>query len=75
MRKFQDAGLTPELLPAFFSRAIETHPRQWVKDVLRLFTSAWPPLSVYVWPIMRLRGRKPTAPDRKPVLTPSAGGS
>jgi len=75
MRKFQDAGMTPELLPAFFSRAIESHPRQWVKDILRLLTSAWPPLSVYVWPIMRLRGRKSGAQDRKPVLTPSAGGS
>jgi len=68
MRKFRDAGLEPELLPAFFSRGIERNPRQWVKDVLRLLTSAWPGLSVYVWPIMRLRGRKP-------VLTPSATAS
>jgi len=68
MRKFRDQGLTPELLPAFFSRGIENHPRQWVKDVLRLLCTAWPALSVYVWPIMRLRGRKP-------VLTPSAGVS
>lgn|GEM_PF-1450795 len=68
MRQFRDAGLTPELLPAFFSRKIENNPRQWVKDILRFLTSAWPALSVYVWPIMRLRGRKP-------VLTPSAGGS
>ncbi len=59
MRKFRDAGLSPELLPAFFSRRIEVHPRQWVKDVLRAFCTAWPALSVYVWPIMRLRGRKP----------------
>jgi SAM-dependent methyltransferase len=58
MGKFRDAGLTPELLPAFFSRGIEVHPRQWVKDVLRFFCSRWPVLSVYVWPIMRLRGRK-----------------
>jgi SAM-dependent methyltransferase len=57
-RKFRDAGLEPELLPAFFSRRIETHPRQWVKDVLRFFCTRWPVLSVYVWPIMRLRGRK-----------------
>ena len=68
MRKFEEAGLRPELLPAFFSRGIENHPRQWVKDFLRLLCTAWPPLSVYVWPIMRLRGRKP-------VLTPSAGAS
>jgi len=68
MRKFRDAGLTPELLPAFFSRGIENNPRQWVKDVLRLLCTAWPALSVYVWPIMRVRGRKP-------VLTPSAGVS
>ena len=68
MRKFRDAGLKPELLPAFFSRSIENNPRQWVKDVLRFFCSLVPPLSVYVWPIMRLRGRKP-------VLTPSAGVS
>jgi SAM-dependent methyltransferase len=59
MRKFKDAGLEPELLPAFFSRAIEVHPRQWVKDFLRFFCERWPALSVYVWPIMRLRGRKP----------------
>jgi SAM-dependent methyltransferase len=65
MRKFGDAGLGPELLPAFFSRKIENNPRQWVKDLLRFFCTLWPALSVYVWPIMRLRGRKP-------VLTPSA---
>ena len=59
MRKFLDAGLRPELLPAFFSQRIEVHPRQWVKDVLRFFCTRWPELSVYVWPIMRLRGRKP----------------
>lgn len=58
MRKFKDAGLQPEVLPAFFSRGIEVHPRQSVKDVLRFFCSRWPVLSVYVWPIMRLRGRK-----------------
>ena len=58
MGKFQEAGLLPELLPAFFSRKIETHPRQWVKDVLRFFCTRWPVLSVYVWPIMRIRGRK-----------------
>ena len=58
MRKFEDAGLKPELLPAFFSRGIEVHPRQVVKDFLRFFCSRWPVLSVYVWPIMRLRGRK-----------------
>jgi SAM-dependent methyltransferase len=58
MRKFHDAGLEPELLPAFFSRGIEVHPRQWVKDILRFFCSRWPVLSVYLWPIMRLRGRK-----------------
>ena len=58
IRKFKDAGLEPELLPAFFSRAIEVHPRQWVKDFLRFFCERWPALSVYVWPIMRLRGRK-----------------
>jgi SAM-dependent methyltransferase len=75
MRKFQDAGLAPELLPAFFSRGIENNPRQWVKDILRAVTSTWPPLSAYLWPIMRLRGRKSPAPDRKPVLTPSAGDS
>jgi len=68
MRKFRDAGLEAELLPAFFSRGIEANPRQWVKDVLRFLCTAWPTLSVYVWPIMRLRGRKP-------VLTPSAGAS
>jgi len=67
MRKFRDAGLAPELLPAFFSRGIENNPRQWVKDVLRVLCTAWPPFSAYVWPIMRLRGRKA-------VLTPSAGG-
>jgi SAM-dependent methyltransferase len=64
MRKFRDAGFTPELLPAFFSRGIERHPRQWIKDTLRFFCDRWPTLSVYVWPIMRLRGRKA-------VLTPS----
>jgi SAM-dependent methyltransferase len=58
MQKFKNAGLEPELLPAFFSRAIEVHPRQWVKDFLRFFCERWPALSVYVWPIMRLRGRK-----------------
>jgi SAM-dependent methyltransferase len=74
MGKFRDAGLTPELLPAFFSRKIENNPRQWVKDLLRALCTAWPGLSVYVWPIMRLRGRKIPVPQRKPVLTPSAGG-
>jgi SAM-dependent methyltransferase len=63
MGKFRDAGLLPELLPAFFSRAIEKNPRQWVKDVLRFLCTRWPVLSVYLWPIMRLRGRKA-------VLTP-----
>jgi len=58
MDRFRDAGLAPELLPAFFSRAIEVHPRQWVKDFLRFWCTRWPALSVYVWPIMRLRGRK-----------------
>jgi SAM-dependent methyltransferase len=58
MRKFEEAGLQPELLPAFFSRGIEVHPRQWVKDVLRFFCTRWRVISVYVWPIMRLRGRK-----------------
>jgi SAM-dependent methyltransferase len=58
MRKFTEAGLQPELLPAFFSRGIEVHPRQWVKDALRFFCTRWRILSVYVWPIMRLRGRK-----------------
>ncbi|MGE5174822.1 MAG: class I SAM-dependent methyltransferase [Hyphomicrobiales bacterium] len=58
MEKFREAKLAPELLPAFFSRGIEVHPRQWVKDVLRFFCTRWPVLSVYVWPIMRLRGRK-----------------
>jgi SAM-dependent methyltransferase len=57
-RKFEEAGLRPEILPAFFSRGIEVHPRQLVKDGLRFFCSRWPVLSVYVWPIMRLRGRK-----------------
>jgi SAM-dependent methyltransferase len=57
-RKFEEAGLRPEILPAFFSRGIEVHPRQFVKDGLRFFCSRWPVLSVYVWPIMRLRGRK-----------------
>jgi len=56
--KFRDAGLIPELLPAFFSRKIENNPRQWVKDTLRFFCERWPGLSVYVWPILRLRGRK-----------------
>lgn len=59
MRKFREAGLKPELLPAFFSRGIEVHPRQWIKDVLRFFCGRWPALSVYVWPILRIRGRKP----------------
>ncbi|HET9952532.1 MAG TPA: class I SAM-dependent methyltransferase [Candidatus Eisenbacteria bacterium] len=58
MEKFREARLEPELLPAFFSRGIEVHPRQVVKDTLRFFCSRWPVLSVYVWPIMRLRGRK-----------------
>jgi SAM-dependent methyltransferase len=58
MRKFEEAGLKPRLLPAFFSRGIEVHPRQFVKDFLRFFCSRWPVLSVYVWPIMRLQGRK-----------------
>lgn len=58
MEKFREAHLEPELLPAFFSRGIEVHPRQVVKDTLRFFCSRWPVLSVYVWPIMRLRGRK-----------------
>jgi SAM-dependent methyltransferase len=57
--KFREAGLTPELLPAFFSRGIEVHPRQWIKDTLRFFCERWPALSVYVWPILRIRGRKP----------------
>jgi SAM-dependent methyltransferase len=58
MERFREAGLVPELLPAFFSRGIEVHPRQAIKDFLRFFCSRWPALSVYVWPIMRLRGRK-----------------
>jgi len=58
MDRFRDAGLAPELLPAFFSRGIEVHPRQWVKDVLRFWCTRVPALSVYVWPIMRIRGRK-----------------
>lgn len=58
MGKFTEAGFQPELLPAFFSRNIEIHPRQWVKDFLRFFCTRWPVLSVYVWPIMRIRGRK-----------------
>lgn len=58
MEKFRAAKLEPEILPAFFSRGIEVHPRQAVKDTLRFFCSRWPVLSVYVWPIMRLRGRK-----------------
>jgi len=57
-RKFEEAGLRAEILPAFFSRGIEVHPRQFVKDGLRFFCTRWPVLSVYVWPIMRLRGRK-----------------
>ena len=67
MGRFRDAGLEPELLPAFFSRGIEAHPRQWIKDTLRFFCERWPVLSVYAWPIMRLRGRK--------ALTPPAAGS
>jgi SAM-dependent methyltransferase len=59
MDKFRAAGLEPELLPAFFSRGIEVHPRQWIKDFLRFFCERWPALSVYVWPILRIRGRKP----------------
>jgi SAM-dependent methyltransferase len=58
-QKFREAGLTPELLPAFFSKGIEVHPRQWVKDMLRFLCERWPVLSVYVWPILRIRGRKP----------------
>ena len=58
MDKFREAKLKPELLPAFFSRGIEVHLRQVVKDFLRFFCSRWPVLSVYLWPIMRLRGRK-----------------
>ena len=58
-RKFREAGLMPELLPAFFSKGIEVHPRQWIKDMLRFFCERWPALSVYVWPILRIRGRKP----------------
>jgi len=58
MDKFREANLEPELLPAFFSRGIERHPRQVIKDILRFFCSRWPTLSVYAWPIMRLRGRK-----------------
>lgn len=58
MDRFRDAGLAPELLPAFFSRGIEVHPRQWIKDFLRFFCTRWRVLSVYVWPIMRIRGRK-----------------
>jgi SAM-dependent methyltransferase len=64
MERFREAGLLPELLPAFFSRGIETHPRQWVKDTLRFFCGRWPVLSVYVWPIMRIRGRKALTPAR-----------
>ena len=64
MARFQEAGLRPELLPAFFSRGIEVHPRQWIKDGLRFLCERWPVLSVYVWPIMRLRGRKPLTPER-----------
>jgi SAM-dependent methyltransferase len=64
MSRFRDAGLEPELLPAFFSRGIELHPRQWIKDTLRFFCERWPVLSVYVWPIMRLRGRKALTPAR-----------
>lgn len=58
MERFREAGLAPKLLPAFFSRGIEVHPRQWIKDFLRFFCVRWPVLSVYVWPIMRIRGRK-----------------
>lgn len=65
MERFREAGLEPELLPAFFSRGIEVHPRQWVKDALRFFCERWPVLSVYAWPILRLRGRK--------ALTPGSG--
>jgi hypothetical protein len=66
MRKFRDTGLDPELLPAFFSRGIENNPRQWVKDVLRALCTAWPALSVYVWPILRIRGRKIASRSEKP---------
>jgi SAM-dependent methyltransferase len=66
--RFRDAGLEPELLPAFFSRGIEFHPRQWIKDALRFFCERWTVLSVYVWPILRIRGRKAT-------LTPARGVS
>lgn len=62
--RFRDAGLAPELLPAFFSRGTEVHPRQWIKDTLRFFCERWPALSVYVWPIMRLRGQKGLTPPR-----------
>lgn len=62
--RFADAGLDPEVLPAFFSRGIEVHPRQWIKDGLRFFCTRWPVLSVYAWPIMRLRGRKAGGPGR-----------
>jgi SAM-dependent methyltransferase len=58
MDKFREARLEPELLPAFFSKGIERHPRQIIKETLRFFCSRWPVLSAYVWPIMRLRGRK-----------------
>jgi len=58
IEKFREAKLEPELLPAFFSRGIEIHPRQVVKNFLHFFCTRWPVLSVYVWPIMRLRGRK-----------------
>jgi SAM-dependent methyltransferase len=64
MDRFREAGLEPELLPAFFSRGIEAHPRQWIKDTLRFFCERRPSLSVYVWPIMRLRGRKALTPPR-----------
>ena len=67
MDRFREAGLAPEILPAFFSRGIEVHPRQWIKDCLRLVCERWPVFSVYLWPIMRLRGRKP--------LTPAPAGS
>ena len=67
MDRFREAGLAPEILPAFFSRRIEVHPRQWIKDCLRLVCERWPVFSVYLWPIMRLRGRKP--------LTPAPAGS
>ncbi len=63
-QRFREAGLSPELLPAFFSRHLEVHPRQWIKDTLRFLCERCPVLSVYVWPILRIRGRKA-------ALTPS----